>query len=183
MCKSQTSSFFKGAHTLSILHKLLKPTWVWSCPSMKSGLCRYEYYEGEWLQASPSHRTKLGVSAEECYSGRARQFSNWCDVYKGAKVVHGSRSNNHCNWSDILPSTDTTTTRALLLYEQASCSFRLPHLEVEHTHTHTHANIHTYQVLSLSLCASIIYFYENQSSKRTAGTYDWLQNNSGTCWS
>ena len=33
-----------------------------------------------------------------------RHFLNQCDTYMDVKVVHGSRSNNHCSWSDTLPS-------------------------------------------------------------------------------
>ena len=37
-------------------------------------------------------------------SDRGGQFSNRCDmVYKVAKVVHGNRSDNHCNWPNIWP--------------------------------------------------------------------------------
>ena len=73
----------------------------------------------------------------------ARQLSNWCDISKVAKVVHGNWSDYHCNRSDTLPSINTTT-RALLLYWQIPCS--LPHLEHTHTHTpiHTHACTHTH---------------------------------------
>ena len=33
-------------------------------------------------------------------SDRTRHFSNWCDTYKVVKVVHGNRSDNHCNQPD-----------------------------------------------------------------------------------
>ena len=47
-------------------------------------------------------------------SGHTRHFLNWCNIYKGAKVVHRNWSNKHDNRSDTLPSIDTTTTRDLL---------------------------------------------------------------------
>ena len=63
-------------------------------------------------------------------SNRARHFSNWCDVYEEAKVVHRNWWDNHCNRSDTGPS-------MLLpeLYQQPPCS--LPWLEHTHTHTQT----------------------------------------------
>ena len=64
-------------------------------------------------------------------------FSSRCGVYQVAKVVHGNRTDNHCNWPDTLPSVDVTT-RALLLYWQTSC---FPP-RVEHTHIHTYTRTH-----------------------------------------
>ena len=37
-------------------------------------------------------------------SDRARHFSNRCASYKVARVVHGNRSDNHCNRSDTRSS-------------------------------------------------------------------------------
>ena len=37
-------------------------------------------------------------------SDSIRHFWNWCDIYKVAKVVHGNRLDNHCNWWDTWPS-------------------------------------------------------------------------------
>ena len=37
-------------------------------------------------------------------SDYARHFSKWCDIYNVAKVVHRDWLDNHCNWSDTLPS-------------------------------------------------------------------------------
>ena len=36
-----------------------------------------------------------------------RQFSNWCDIKKVAKMVHCNWSDNHCNLSDPQLSTNT----------------------------------------------------------------------------
>ena len=41
-------------------------------------------------------------------SGHARHFSDRRNIHKGAKVVHGNRSNKHDNLSDKLPSIDTS---------------------------------------------------------------------------
>ena len=38
------------------------------------------------------------------YSDRASHFSNWCDIYKVAKVVQGIRSENYCSRSNTRPS-------------------------------------------------------------------------------
>ena len=37
-------------------------------------------------------------------SDRARHFSNWCNIYKMGKVVHGNLSDNRCNWSNAWSS-------------------------------------------------------------------------------
>ena len=39
-----------------------------------------------------------------CSNDCTRHFLNWHDTYMVVKVVHRSRSNNHCNWSDTLLS-------------------------------------------------------------------------------
>ena len=74
-------------------------------------------------------------------SDRTRHFSNWCDVYEEAEVVHGNWCDNHCNRSDTGPS-------MLLpeLHQQPPCS--LPCLEHTHTHTTTHAHSHTRTLLT-----------------------------------
>ena len=78
-------------------------------------------------------------------SDRARHFSNRCDIYKVAKVVHRNRLNNHCNRSDTWPSI-LLTTRALLT------NTKLPSPPKTHTrararaHTHTHTHTHTHRV-------------------------------------
>ena len=81
-----------------------------------------------------------------------RHFSNRCDIYKVAKVVHGNRSGNHCNCSDTWPC------------------ILIPHTHMQYN-TVTHACILTHATGSFS-----VWFKKNQnlSNKITASTSDWL---------
>ena len=46
------------------------------------------------------HTSSQHVRPVPSVSDRARHFSNRCDVYEVAKVVHGNRSDNQCSRSD-----------------------------------------------------------------------------------
>ena len=49
-----------------------------------------------WVQRQEA----CGTFISDC----ARHCSNWCDVYKVTKVVHGNQSDNHCKQSDTQSS-------------------------------------------------------------------------------
>ena len=46
-----------------------------------------------WSPCKNQHSNSL--TANIC--NHTRQFSNWCDINKVVKVVHGNQSDNHCN--------------------------------------------------------------------------------------
>ena len=106
-------------------------------------------------------------------------FSNLCDIYTVAEVVHGIWSDNHFNRSDTRLSILLTT--ALL----ADTQLPSPPNTHTHTHTHTHAHTrtHTHTPLSLSLththtlcCVICCWFLKQVKQNRKAGTstYWWF---------
>ena len=59
------------------------------------------------LQQNKHYAYNLNGKTLQFDSDHTRHFSNRCDItsiYKVAKVVHGNRSDNHCNQLDAQPS-------------------------------------------------------------------------------
>ena len=99
-------------------------------------------------------------SNDPACTDRAGHFPDRCDINDVVKVVHRNQLVNDYNWSDILPSTNTTTGAFI-----ANTLFR----SLSTTHTCTCIN----ETRSLSL----LHFWgccENRSSKITAGMSDQL---------
>ena len=65
--------------------------------SLKTGLAHIHWWQ-DW-HTFTDDKTITAIE-DTC----ARHFSNRCDVYKLANVVHRNQSDNHCNWSDTWPS-------------------------------------------------------------------------------
>ena len=74
-----------------------------------------------------------------------------CNIYKGVKVVHRSRSDNHGNCSDT-----RQPVVLLQLHQQPPCSFpRLEHT-LTRTHTYTPPHTHAHTHVTHSLCAAFL---------------------------
>ena len=107
----------------------------------------------------------------------------FCNQCKVVKVVHGNRSDDHCNQSDTWPSTTTTALLVVLSLVPHACTHT-------HTHTHTHTSMHacthacTYTHASsaflLLLLLFILFLFCSQSTKHLA---DFWFFGEYKCWS
>ena len=59
-----------------------------------------------WTFSSPRIPGQYNVISldHKVLSYSARHFSNQCNIYKVAKVIHGNQSDDHSNWSHTRPS-------------------------------------------------------------------------------